>query len=155
MLSSGFFEFYHWWPLKSFTRVKPLRGLSEPFSYFLLSLFHVIFLCIECKCILQTRCSVQLNMKGSNTYFFLCLSFPVMIVKAARSLSFLQSILKIVGWDRMWKLTGERVRSICLWVVSCSSGGSLNCNVPLSKSTSHPVVLPFLAVLSSKLIIKS
>lgn len=39
LLDSGharlfFCKFYHWWHLKSFTRVKPLRGLTEPFSYF-------------------------------------------------------------------------------------------------------------------------
>ena len=45
--------------------------------------------------------------------------------------------------------------SLFLVAVSCSSGSSLNCSVPLSKSTSHLVVLPFLTVAFSKLTIKS
>lgn len=149
LLDSGhaqlcFFKFYCWWSLKSFTKVKPLRGLSEQFSYFPLSVFHIIFLWIECKCTLQTKCSVQLNMKGSNTYFFLACPSGLWLVKLLWAFSFLQSILKIIVQNRMWKLLGERVRSICLWIVSCSSGSSLNCYVPLSNNTSHPVVLPFL-----------
>ena len=73
--------------LQSFTRVKPLWGLSEPFSPFPLSTFLVFFLFIARKRTLQTKHPVQLNVKGSEHGFLPCFSFPVRIMNHARSQS--------------------------------------------------------------------
>lgn len=57
------FKIHHWWPL----RVLPEKNLSEPFLYFTLYICLVFFPFTACKCTLQTKYSLQLNVKGSNT----------------------------------------------------------------------------------------
>lgn len=144
--SALFFKFYHWWPLKSFTRVKPLRAIFI-FPPFYISCNFPLY---RMQMYSAKRMFSAAKHEGIK-FFFLSLSFPVTIIKAALSLSFLQRFLKIIGWDRMWKLTGERVRSICLWAVSCSGDSSLKYSVSLCKSEFSPFLCSCFITINHKI----